>query len=435
MVTCRNALQRMAAPGPRAVGAACVLACLILTLLAVKTPWAPLPRAVIAAAGLVSTGAVWFRDRWPVAVAALGAAGYALSGNPGPLLIGLFSGALRRQGERSGGRPAERPGARSGVGRGARFAVLAVIGVAGFLGQQWVESGRVGAGGLLPALVATTAVLMTGGYAATRRELTSSLRERAERAEAERHLREEQARAAERGRIAREMHDVLAHKVTLISLHAGGLEVNPGAEAARIEREAALIRATAQEALEELRAIIGVLRAGHDDEFPDLRRLVDTWASAGNAVTLRGDLGALPVAAARAAYRLAQEGLTNARRHAPGAPVTVSVTASPRDGVTITVANEPPPPLPAPSASAPAGTPAGTLTGTPAGTPAGTLTGTPAGTPAGAGAGLVGLAERFRLLGGTVRGTPGDAGGWRLEGRLPWDASARDTHDQDAAGG
>ncbi|WP_431930219.1 sensor histidine kinase [Nonomuraea jabiensis] len=378
MVTYRKALRRVLTPGPHAMSVASVTVCLFLTVLAVKTPWAPLPRVVIAAAGLVATGAVWFRDRWPVAVAAVGAGAYALSGNPGPLLIGLFSGA--------------------GARLGARFGALAAIGVAGFLAQQWVDDGGLGTDALVPALTATAAVLVTGGYVATRRELTRSLRERAERAEAERHLRDEQARAAERGRIAREMHDVLAHKVTLISLHAGGLEVNPGAEPARVEREAALIRGTAQEALEELRKIVGVLRAGHDDIFPDLRRLVESWASAGNTVTLHGDLDGLPVATARAAYRLVQEGLTNAHKHASGAPVTVSVTGSPQDGITITVTNE--------------------------------RSLQPAARPSGARAGLVGLAERFRLIGGTVRGAPDDAGGWRLEGRLPGD-----THDQNAAGG
>ncbi|SEG17120.1 Signal transduction histidine kinase [Nonomuraea solani] len=383
MATYRDTLRRVVTLGPPAISAVSVAFCLVLTVLAVKGQWAPLPRAVIGAAGLAATGAVWFRDRWPVAVAVVGAAAYALSGNPGPLLIGLFSGA----------------GARLGM----RFAALAAIGVAGFLAQQWVDNGRFSTDALVSALAATAAALVAGGYTATRRELTSSLRERAERAETERHLRDEQAKTAERGRIAREMHDVLAHKVTLISLHAGGLEVNPGAEPVRVEREAALIRATAQEALEELRKIVGVLRAGHDDKFPDLRRLVESWASAGNTVTLDADLGTLPVVTARAAYRLVQEGLTNAYKHASGAPVTVTVTGNPQDGVTITVTNERPL--------------------------------RPAAHSSGAQAGLVGLAERFRLIGGTVRGGPDDAGGWRLEGRLPWDASARGTHDQDAAGG
>ncbi|MEV4176844.1 histidine kinase [Nonomuraea sp. NPDC049709] len=396
MVSYQGVLRRISTLNPNAISSAAVASCLILTVLAVKTPWAPLPGAVIAASGLVASGSVWFRERWPTAVAAVGASAYALSGNPGPLLIGLFSGA--------------------GARLGSRFAALAITGVAGFVAQQWVDDGRFSVDALVSALAATGAVLVTGGYAATRRELTRSLRERAERVEAEQLLRDEHAKAAERGRIAREMHDVLAHKITLISLHAGGLEVNAGAEPARIEREALLIRVTAQESLEELRKIVGVLRAGHDDRGADLRRLVRSWASAGNTVTLRGDisdLDSLPVATARAAYRLVQEGLTNAHKHASGAPVTVSVAGSPKDGVTITVVNER------------SRRPGARASGAGAGSGAGS----------GAGAGLVGLAERFRLIGGTVRGAPDDAGGWRLEGRLPWNASARETHDQDAIGG
>jgi signal transduction histidine kinase len=243
--------------------------------------------------------------------------------------------------------------------------------------------------------------MAVGGYAATRRELTASLRERAERAEAEQRLRNEQARTAERSRIAREMHDVLGHKITLISLHAGGLEVNAHARPARIEQGAALIRATAQEALEELRNILGVLRSEHGDSFeelPDLRRLVDSWARTGTEITLNGDIATMPVATARAAYRLVQEGLTNAHKHAPGTAVTISVSKGEGDDVTITVVNERP-----------------------------RLHSSQAPSP---GVGLVGLAERLRLIGGTLHSGPDDAGGWRLEGRLP-----REPSDQDTGGG
>ncbi|GII81560.1 two-component sensor histidine kinase [Sphaerisporangium rufum] len=382
MLSYRAAPRRVAALGPHTISAAATALCLFLTVLAVKTPWAPLPRPVIAAAGLAGTGALWFRGRWPVAVAVAGAGAYVLSGNPGPLLISLYAGA------------------------GPRFLVLAVIGVAGFLAQQWVDGGRWGTDALISAVAATGVTLAAGAYATTRRELNRSLRERAERAETERRLRDEQARSAERGRIAREMHDVLAHKMALISLHAGGLEVNASAGPERVEREAALIRVSAQEALEELRKILGVLRAGpeDDDGFPDLRRLVDSWTSAGGTVTLRGDTGTWPPETARAAHRLVQEGLTNAHKHARGAPVTVTATGSREEGATIVVANGPSP-RPGPGT--------------------------------GAGVGLVGLAERFRLIGGTVRAGPDDAGGWRLEGRLPWhaaDAFPRESHDQDTAG-
>ena len=92
------------------------------------------------------------------------------------------------------------------------------------------------------------------------------MRERADRAESERELRAEQARLGERTRIAQEMHDVLAHKVSLIALHAGGLELNPDAGPEQVERSAVLIRSTARQALEDLRGVLGVLRA---DESAD----------------------------------------------------------------------------------------------------------------------------------------------------------------------
>src|SRR6266511_2384232 len=105
-------------------------------------------------------------------------------------------------------------------------------------------------------------VAAVGGIAALalwwrRRYPLASLRGRAERAEAERELRAEQARLAERARIAQEMHDVLAHKVSLIALHAGGLEVNAGMGPEKVEESAGLIRETARQAMEDLRQVLG----------------------------------------------------------------------------------------------------------------------------------------------------------------------------------
>ena len=101
-----------------------------------------------------------------------------------------------------------------------------------------------------------------GLFARAQRDLVLSLRERAERVEAEQRLRVEQAREAERRRIAREMHDVLAHRLSLLSLHAGALEFRPDAPPRRSPQAAGVIRATAHDALEELRDVIGVLREG-----------------------------------------------------------------------------------------------------------------------------------------------------------------------------
>ena len=106
---------------------------------------------------------------------------------------------------------------------------------------------------LVIALLAIGGVVAWGMFVRARRQLVLSLRERAERAEAEQQLRVEQARQQERARIAREMHDVLAHRISLLSLHAGALEFRPDAPAEEVARAAGVIRASAHDALEDLR--------------------------------------------------------------------------------------------------------------------------------------------------------------------------------------
>src|SRR6185369_8323313 len=101
-----------------------------------------------------------------------------------------------------------------------------------------------------------------------RRSRRQAQRERERRAGAEEQLRVEQIRHAERTRIAREMHDVLAHRISLLSLHAGALEFRPDAAPEEIASAAAVIRASAHQALEDLRAVIGLLRDGMPAEAP-----------------------------------------------------------------------------------------------------------------------------------------------------------------------
>ncbi|MFI0479885.1 sensor histidine kinase [Actinomadura sp. 9N215] len=235
----------------------------------------------------------------------------------------------------------------------------------------------------------------------SRRQLIESLKERARSAESEQRLRVEEARLLERERIAREMHDVLAHRISLLAVHAGALEFRPDAPAE--QREAAgIIRQSAYEAMEDLREVIGVLRrddtpgAGADavPERPqptlaDVSGLVQESRRAGSRVTLDEnvpDPGRVPSRVGRHAFRIVQEGLTNARKHAPGAAVRITLDAG--EDLDIEVVNAVPP---GPSALA----------------------------MPGAGAGLVGLAERVALLGGTLEhGRTGD-GRFRLHARLP----------------
>ena len=133
------------------------------------------------------------------------------------------------------------------------------------------------------------------------------------------------------------MHDVLAHRMSLLSLHAGALEFNPDASADEVADAAGVIRESARAALDELRGVIGVLReeggesltAPPQPTLADLPALVEESRAAGMRLTARIELGdeALPAAVGRTAYRIAQEGLTNARKHAPGAAVTLTVAA------------------------------------------------------------------------------------------------------------
>jgi signal transduction histidine kinase len=353
----------------RVVDTTVVLACLVLTALAVKTPWSTLPRPAIAVIGVLGSAAQWPRRRWPHVATVAGAGTFALSGNPGPLLIGLYSGAAH----------------------GPRRLVLvaALVGWAGFAGRSWLDAGLLTLSDAAYGALGTGLVVAAGLYTATRNELLASLRERAQQADEERRLRVEQARAAERGRIAREMHDVVAHKVSLIALYAGALELHAGGSE-RLRDGTALIRTTAREALRELRGVLGMLR-DEPDTTPaaDLASLVDASVRAGQPVELRDRTGTLPPPTARVVHRIVQEGLTNACKHAPGAATTVSLdrAGDPRT-VMVTVHNEG-------SGRAPADVP-------------------------GAGAGLVGLAERIRLVGGSLRSGPAGQGGWELHAVVPW---------------
>ena len=341
--------------------------------------WSPFPRPLAVAAGVAGSVALWWRRKHPLEVAFLNVAAVALSNNPIPTVVALYS---------------------AGTVRGGRWVMagLVVAGTCAFAVPEVVDASEVGASPLLAGALLTLVPLALGRFARTRNDLVASLRERAEAADAERELRAEQARLGERARIAREMHDVLAHKVSLIALHAGALEVTPDAGPDTVEEVASVIRTTAGNALEELRSVLGVLREGDAPAdaraapscLLDVARLVETSRAAGLPVRLEAGVDDLPPAAARAAYRVVQEALTNVHKHAPGASTAVTLRGDRASGLTVTVANGPAlvtgPVLP------------------------------------GSGSGLVGLDERVRLLGGRLASgpEPDDPGGWRVEAWVPW---------------
>src|SRR5262249_24951026 len=122
---------------------------------------------------------------------------------------------------------------------------------------------------ILLGIVCIAAVLAWGMYVRARRQLLQSLRERARRAEAAQGLPVSQARELERTWLAREMHAVLAHRISLLCLHAGALELRPDAPTDEIARAAGVIRDSAHRALDDLRQVIGVLRADAADDTPD----------------------------------------------------------------------------------------------------------------------------------------------------------------------
>jgi signal transduction histidine kinase len=251
------------------------------------------------------------------------------------------------------------------------------------------------------ALYAIQCVMLAAGPAAlgllarTRRELADRLDDLTRGQERESRLLAERVLATERARLAREMHDVVSHQVSLISIQAGGLQVSTGDPVAK--ETAGTIRELAVRTLEELRQMVGVLRAaGVRQDTPlapqprlgDLPGLID---GSGLPVTseLHPGLRRWPEAVERAAYRTVQEALTNARKHAPGAAVTVRVLGR-GARLLVEVHNGPAPlhaerdtPLP------------------------------------GGGHGLVGLRERAQLLGGTLTAAATADGGFAVRANLP----------------
>jgi signal transduction histidine kinase len=325
--------------------------------------------------------ALWVRRRHPVGVAVLAvglSAFFATAAGAG--IVAVFNVALR----------------------GSRRALLGIVALSYLsfvvFGLLYPSGGSMGAQVLFGTLLLAVAIGW-GLFARARRELVGSLRERAQRLESEHRLRVEQAREAERRRIAREMHDVLGHRISLLSVHAGALEFRPDASAEEVAEAAGVIRATAQDALEELRGVIGVLREDGDEALmqrpqptiAEIPELVDESRAAGMHVEWHLDVpepSAIPAALGRTAYRVVQEGLTNARKHAPAA------------GVAVTVHSGPPLTVEVVSRAAVGSLPVDTLPG--------------------AGTGLVGLAERVALAGGELEHGPDQEGNFVLRATLPW---------------
>lgn len=205
--------------------------------------------------------------------------------------------------------------------------------------------------GWIPPLVAAVLVglvLALATLVRTRSALAEAEQVRDEATEQTDVMRDEMIRAEERTRIARDMHDTLAAGLSRISLFAGALQVNAADDPEKVANSAAQIRATAHEALDDLKSIVGVLRGnggpgdrtGHQgiDAVP---QLVQSARAAGMHCTLATDLapGDVGMLAGHVCYRVVQESLTNAQKHAADQVVAISVTGSPESGIRIGVRN------------------------------------------------------------------------------------------------
>jgi signal transduction histidine kinase len=358
--------------------------------------------ALLAVLGALSVSAVnWTNTPDPVPLSAAAGASIGvgvllfLFRRTAPLLPFLLAAAIGAVAPAVGGAV---PLGAYAVGRyTAAWPARVAAGIAGAaaVSQLWQAPDIGGViGGLAGVAFVVLLPLAIGAWVRARADLMEALTERAERAEAEKELLAREAIAAERTRIAREMHDAVGHRVSLMVLQAGAIEM-AATDRERVEQLACQVQVAGRQALDELRQAVGVLRTGEDDGAPlmpqpgldDIERLVKECRAAGMSVEFSRPVEAPPVdpVVCRAAYRIVQEGLTNAAKHAPGAAVTVTVERPP-DHLVVRVLN---------------GAPREPSRAT------------------GGGFGLVGLNERVRTLDGSLRTEPRLDGGFLVEAVLP----------------
>jgi signal transduction histidine kinase len=329
--------------------------------------WHPPVAVTVPLAALIGAGTL-LRRRWPVALVTAGIVGWMIAAAYPAVILGQYTLGAQVRSRR--------------VVVAATIAVTAAVAVPFW--QQGLDS-------ILPLTVAIClAPTLLGLWVASRRELLSNLRERTERAERAQQLAADRARAEERARIAHDMHDVVAHRVSLMVLHATAADVAVESERTTLIRR---IRSIGREALDELRSLVGVLRTDDVPLMPqptltDLPALIEQSTQTGMSVALTstGQIERLPVLIEQAGYRVVQEALTNVHKHAGPTCTRVQLHYEP-DRLALTISNEP------------ANTSVDPL-------------------PAG-GHGLIGLDERIRLLGGRLIARPRSDGGFEVIADIP----------------
>jgi signal transduction histidine kinase len=393
--------------------------------------------------GVLTGSTLVLRRRWPIAVVLVSVAVTPAQMGVMLTVVGLYSLAASEM-------PRRIIGALAGMSFAGSLIVAVVRAQQDMVhSQKLLEAG----GWFVPFVAITTSLgvtappLLLGMYVGARRRLMESLTERNESLERELLLlaeraeeRAEWARGEERTRIAREMHDVVAHRVSLMVVHAAALQAVARKDPEKAVKNAALVGDMGRQALTELREMLGVLRAGdsvraasggavplqavgvaaaaaaeasvtvsaspggagagagsreESEDGPclaELEELVGQSRAAGMVVemTVEGDVRAYAAAVEQTAYRVVQEALTNVHKHAAGAKTYVRL-AHRGEEVAMQVENEPPP---VPAAATSVGLPSG-------------------------GNGLVGMRERVVGLGGVFVAGVTDAGGFRVSAILP----------------
>lgn len=350
------------------------------------------PVAYHAATGCAAV-AVLVRRRWPSVALATAATAIAVEPLTGGALVAVAYAAGSRWSDLRG-----------------RSLVLAVSVTGPLVATSAITAGATGPVREYEAMIVlVTGIVcgalpgLVGALAGQRERLLTALWERNAVLEQAQRSAEEQARAHERARIAGEMHDLLGHRLSLAALHSGGLELAGRAGDPEIQRAAVLVHSTVREAMDELRGVLGVLRAGDaatgapdlltpaTGTHADVSALVGESAAAGIPVDLRWsgrDLMDAAPTARRAVHRVVREALTNVHKHAAGAPVAVTVHCGSGE-VRVDVRNGPRP------------------------------TGRHGRPARGNGLGLAGLHERVRLLGGSLRAARTGEGGFSVDARIP----------------
>jgi signal transduction histidine kinase len=285
---------------------------------------------------------------------------------------------------------------------GARHSLRASAGVLGLVALLLVvafaaDQQNPGLVDLVVTALSLGGAWWVGASVRIRREQLQLLEERSALLERARRDEAAQAVARERLRIARELHDVVAHSMSVVAVQSGMAEHVLASQPERAAAAISAISESSRSALTELRRLLGVLRADDEPEgslapalgLADLPSLVERVRDAGVAaeLTTTGDPGAVPAAAGLTVYRIVQEALTNAVRH-DGAGAAVAVAVRCGSGVVdVEVVDD--------------------------------GHGTPAEGPPGAGTGLIGMRERVEVFGGDLVAGPAAGGGWRVAARLP----------------